>query len=738
MVEARSKLARAEQRAALALTQLPGWDQSAEALRRLAVPLDATVDQFESRFQEIARKRQALSERLSKETESIRECQAGLQSLGLQQDVPTEEAMAAARLYRQEGWRLIKAHWLENAPDDEATVAFLAAFAPAGSLAAAYEQSVQRADSLADRLRREADRVARNATLLAALEKHRAAQAALEHDLQALDQLQVAIERDWTALVATLGISAEVQAPTELRAWLGRREEIAQLVELADEARQSVAPLDQVLASHRLALSQALESCGTPSRAACRDLAESLEIAEALLKEQDGLVQKRLQLESKLADLRVEQANARLSLQSAESELDIWHRDWSARMSRIGLEAGAAPEQAEIILNRIAELLTVLDERGDFQARISGIDRDAHQFRQDVSTMAQRVALDIADWPFKEQTRELAARLRRAQADAKQSAVMAAQRRQEEANVQAAEAKLEEAQLCLEHLRQEAKCKELTQLPEAELRSQNRVHLESQLAAAKEQLMMNAAGDDLDSFASLAERADPSAIDASIAELDGRISALEEELRGIEQKIGAARTALSQMNGRGDAAETAENIQTLLVSLQKDVTRFATLKLATAVLNRAVERYREKNQGSILARAGELFAKLTGGSFTRLTIDDDDGSLVLKGIRPDGRLVGVKGMSDGSHNQLYLALRLASLESWLHSHEPIPFIVDDILLTFDDQRATAAMGALAELSRKTQVLFFTHHRHLVDLARIHIPRDLVFIHELPGPAIPPS
>ena len=91
---------------------------------------------------------------------------------------------------------------------------------------------------------------------------------------------------------------------------------------------------------------------------------------------------------------------------------------------------------------------------------------------------------------------------------------------------------------------------------------------------------------------------------------------------------------------------------------------------------------------------------LTGGSFARLTIDDDDGQSVLKGIRPDGRLVGVEGMSDGSHDQLYLALRLASLESWLQSHEPIPFIVDDILLNFDDQRATAALGALAELSRQ--------------------------------------
>ena len=79
-----------------------------------------------------------------------------------------------------------------------------------------------------------------------------------------------------------------------------------------------------------------------------------------------------------------------------------------------------------------------------------------------------------------------------------------------------------------------------------------------------------------------------------------------------------------------------------------------------------------------------------------------------------------------------LRLRLASLESWLQSHEPVPFVVDDILLNFDDHRATAALRALAELSRRTQVLFFTHHRHIIDLACTHLSREMVFIHELPG------
>jgi uncharacterized protein YhaN len=83
-----------------------------------------------------------------------------------------------------------------------------------------------------------------------------------------------------------------------------------------------------------------------------------------------------------------------------------------------------------------------------------------------------------------------------------------------------------------------------------------------------------------------------------------------------------------------------------------------------------------------------------------------------------------------------LALRLASLETWLQPTrstgcpEPMPFIVDDILVSFDNQRAEATLKTLAELSAQTQVIFFAHHEHLLDLARQCMPGDVLFVHRL--------
>jgi uncharacterized protein YhaN len=736
LAEVRGKLARADKKAATALARVPGWNRSAEELQRLAVPLNATLDQYESQFQETARHRLSLTERMAAEDESIRQLETRLQTLDLLQDVPTEEALLATRQRREHGWRLVKAAWLDSAPDGEAVAAFLVEFASERTLASAYEQSVQRGDAIADRLRREADRVAHKAESLAQLNRHRTTREGLEREGQLVDERQARIDRDWNALVSPLGIEDQSRTPAELRAWLRQREEVVQLLEKVEEHRQSLEPLEQIFQKQRAAMSRALDAVDEPLSTTDSDLAEMLEKAEALIKRHDDLSQKRAKLETKLANAQAERATAELSLQSAEVELTGWRTEWSLMMARIGLEAEALPEQAEVFLTKITELLEKLSDRRGHQSRIRGIDRDADEFTRDVAALVARVAPDWADRSSADQARELARRLRAAQADAQKCTTLTQQRQREQGNLDAAETSRDEAGVCLERLCKEAGCADFDDLPEAERRSQNLARLEADRTACEEQLLVAAAGTDLLAFAAEAEQADPDSLDAKIEEFEVKIAAQEEELRRLDQTIGAERGELDRMDGSDRAAEMAEKSQTLLARLQRDVARYATLKLASAVMHRGIERYREKKQGPILARASALFAGMTGGSFARLQIDDDgegDSHPVLKGVRPDGKLVTVGSMSDGSHDQLYLALRLASLESWLQSHEPIPFVVDDILLNFDDGRATAALGALVELSHRTQVLFFTHHRHIIDLANTHLPHKDVFVHELPGP-----
>jgi len=161
------------------------------------------------------------------------------------------------------------------------------------------------------------------------------------------------------------------------------------------------------------------------------------------------------------------------------------------------------------------------------------------------------------------------------------------------------------------------------------------------------------------------------------------------------------------------------------------VDQYTRIKLAARVLKDEIERYREEHQDPVLQIASRFFFELTLGSFAGLRTDvDDNGSPVLVGVRPDDTRVLVEGLSDGTCDQLYLALRLATLEWRLETSEPMPFIVDDILINFDDERSKATLKALTDLSEKTQVILFTHHGRIVEEARQIGAACMVHIHEL--------
>jgi uncharacterized protein YhaN len=134
----------------------------------------------------------------------------------------------------------------------------------------------------------------------------------------------------------------------------------------------------------------------------------------------------------------------------------------------------------------------------------------------------------------------------------------------------------------------------------------------------------------------------------------------------------------------------------------------------------------------MVARTGELFSGLTLGAFDGVRAEfDAKGRPVIMGVRRgSSRLVSVDAMSDGTADQLYLAFRLASIERYIEHNEPLPFVLDDILIRFDDTRSAAALKILGTLSRKTQVVFFTHHHHLVEVARQHVDPDMLFTHAL--------
>ena len=269
-------------------------------------------------------------------------------------------------------------------------------------------------------------------------------------------------------------------------------------------------------------------------------------------------------------------------------------------------------------------------------------------------------------------------------------------------------------------------------LEAAEKRSAQYRSLAANLAQTEKNLIEGAGGLPLAELELQAAKIDPDVLPEEISRLTQEIEQqLAPEGKRLYGLIGEKSNQLRQMDGNAKAAEAAEEGAQLLARLRRLTERYIQLKVAGHDLKSEIERFRSENQTPVLAITSRYFSELTLGSFAGLLADENDqGEPVLVGTRPNGARVLVERMSSGTRDQLYLALRLASLEWRLAGHEPMPFILDDILVNADDARSRAALKILGELAAKTQVILFTHHRRIVDEARQLAMVSGLQVHEL--------
>jgi uncharacterized protein YhaN len=724
-----------EGQAAVDVARLPYWAGTLESLEILAAPVPETIDRFDQAFQDCENRLATFAERRVEEEKAVRELDALLRQLDLEHEVPTEEDLRCSRQDREAGWTLVRQAWEDGAEDAPATHAFLEQFPPARNLAEAYEGSVRRSDEVADRLRREAERVTRKIEVRTQQEKH-AEQVCHWTQLSSEATAELAqLEAEWSALWEPLGLPAV--PPREARAWLRRQADLVdQATELREHRNRSQGLEDRIEGLRTLlrdCLQQGGESAADPSETLASLLERGLKVIERF----EEVSQKRRQLKDENDERRRDLLQAEAQVRQSDAELARWQADWAKAMARLDLPAETTPMAANTFLNQTQKLFQHLHEGESLSRRIESMDREARQFAADVEVLVHKAAPNLAGVPVEESVTELQRRLTRARSAQKEKETLQRQHQQESDALNQAQTSVATAKSRLDLMCREACCDSCAELSPAAERSTRRKQLETVIQQRDKELLAHSGGATIEEFVADASRFDPDSLGSELEQLEQQVALLREEMKQVDQIIGAEKERLQAMDGNGAAAEAADAAQNLLAVLQTDVPRYAALRLAAAILRRGIECYRQKHQSPIIELASDLFSRLTLGSFAGLKIDyDDAGEAVLKGVRPGGRqLLGVEAMSDGSCDQLYLALRLASLESWLETHEPIPFIVDDILLSFDNERAVAALEALSELAWRTQVIFFTHHRHLVELAEEHLPTREVFTCELERAAL---
>ena len=186
-------------------------------------------------------------------------------------------------------------------------------------------------------------------------------------------------------------------------------------------------------------------------------------------------------------------------------------------------------------------------------------------------------------------------------------------------------------------------------------------------------------------------------------EIDTRARTID-EVKTQRTQVAADLRALTRRQVTNESALTDE-IAALEERRDALERRRAALGLAIDVLAETITEYQAVHRESLAGAIGELFARLTGGRYERVRLDERFVPS-LDGLGRQG--LDVKQISQGARDQLYFAVRVAVAQE-LSGQVRLPFVLDDPFATFDDARLAAAYDVLQELAREHQFIVLTHN-----------------------------
>lgn len=704
------------------------WSDKLDDLVALRVPLTTTLREFEAKYRRLDEAQRTLQDKDANLERDIGDRERELRGLTAAGEIATHEQVQAARLHRDDGWHLIRQGYIERAEDPDR---LSAGFSPGLSLPAAYEGAVREADRLADLLHADAGRAANFETTSQRVVEMQNARIVLANQRHGLTEELGRLTVRWSAIATSLG-QPEITPIAALEwcqkhaAWI---EHYAQLETLRQE-RQEITGL---LAATRADLNRALTGCGLSGVTEQESLIAVLSRAKGAVDAVRQAATARAALVGQISQQERDLADTTSQQSQLTEKVKAWQSQWNETVAALHLSAGALPAEARARIDELDALVSTLDSLDEL-AREAELEQSKRAtFEDTLSAIASEVCESTTDRDADHIVSLLYEALATAREADRESKQINADIERETTQLQQAELAESSQRERLVELARRAGVQSPDELPAVEADSARKQLLSARIAEIDEQLVRSAARPIAEVLAEV-EGHDMATTAARLTEVETTIKEHESAVETTYAQLLEANLAFDAIDGSDAAARAQQEAEELIARIARHAHSYARIRLAQAVVFRVVQFYRERHQGPVLRRAGEIFGRITLGSFSGLVTDYEDDTQVLLGQRPDGSRVGVAGMSQGARDQLFLALRIAAIEEHLKQREAIPLVIDDLLVQFDDARASATLSVLAELAQHTQVLFFTHHGHLCELAASVLQMGTWQRHDLGAPA----
>jgi uncharacterized protein YhaN len=399
------------------------------------------------------------------------------------------------------------------------------------------------------------------------------------------------------------------------------------------------------------------------------------------------------------AEKRFEESEAR------ESEL---LSEWKQWLNSMGFSPDLSPQTA---LDALRIIDTIVDRITAKDAFSSEIKEDEHSITTYSETARSVLASCERDLPA---APDLPSAIDRVAADLRIAASALEQRRVIEKELH--ETKREEADLEKEYTITATTLTDLirsgTAKDEDDFRRRGALYekstqLKEAVAQARNNILRISGRRDWESLHNTLLSSDKETLLKLKTELSQRRSELKEELESLRNKRADLEAAITQMSTADTISRLRATEERLLEELRIKAEDWSRLAISKHLLSEARKKFEQEQQPEVIREASIFFKTITGGRYQKIIAPP--GEKHFEVIDNNSSRKGIDALSRGTQEQLYLCVRFGYIQNYASKQQPLPIIMDDILVNFDPMRARAASQAIYDLSRTHQVLFFTCH-----------------------------
>jgi len=675
-------------------------------IHRLPVPIVAAVKDLQQRWDEAERKAASAQDLLNERKKAVRKRQRELKKLSAADAIPDREQLNAARAHRDEGWGLVRERFVEGKTLSK-DVTEKWGVDTLKSLPDAFEESVREADELADVRQDKAELVARKEQLQAELDQE---QEQVEELSVARDECVVecdAISQEWMTMWEPSGFVPET--PEAMLSWLRAHAELVDAVSTSDRVQSQIESLKQSAHDFEAELRGAV---GEPIESS----SELLAAARARLKRAVETVSERKAILRDLNEKRDLCDVLRQQLATIEKDQAGWLGLWEPLMEQCGFPTGWSVYAANEVLDGLSDARQNYEKAESLEQRVAEMRDGVNEFERAVETLVNGLNCELDDAVAENTVEELVRMLEEAKQSARTHEKLTTGRATLENRILAKERQVAEVESVLVKLLSLAGVDEDDELLTIAKRVRYRREQVDEVDKLERQLRAIQGAQDKGEFEAALETTDKYECNARLEELKARLNQIEEQHTKAANHAAIAARELEEMVKSSEAANLAIDLESQREELRTAIDQWAPLVLAQSFLRQALVKFENENQPRLLEEAARLFGSMTHGRYVAISRKlDEDGTLRLE--QKDGSVKEPHQLSTGTREQLYLAIRLAYILQYCTETEPLPLIMDDVLVNFDNDRARNTLETLTSVAEQVQVILLTCHENTLDLAR---------------------